>query len=148
MIIRLFKIQFAQNPWFSLLSSRIKPLHLQLVLYLEFVCLPQKTFCKIDTISYMTFNLSESTLNIILCGPYGEISRIAFQGVESDFVHLRSSLLSPISFWCTHEVPMSIEDWISVVENHIFLLSFHFRILLAYTLFLPYKNKIYYFTKK
>lgn len=42
----------------------------------------------------------------------------ASEGVELDIVKMKSSVLSLVSFWCTCEVPICIEDWISSVENH------------------------------
>lgn len=118
-IIRIIKLRISLSQW-SQVSSR-SSLHKSGVLLAFFsnhttafaasavsrICLPSTiTFCKVDTISHKTFfNLLESTFNVILCGPYGEITRIAFQGVENAFVHLRGNRLSPISFWCAHEVP-------------------------------------------
>lgn len=40
----------------------------------------------------------------------------AFEGVEIDFVHLRSSQLSRIDFWGTHEIPIFIEDWVTIIS--------------------------------
>lgn len=34
----------------------------------------------------------------------------AFEGVESSFAKMHGSLLLLISFWCTDEVPMCIDD--------------------------------------
>lgn len=44
----------------------------------------------------------------------------AFEGIENDFLHLRNSLLSLITFWCTLEIP-NIYDWVSFIENHVLL---------------------------
>ena len=56
----------------------------------------------------------------------------ACEGLEQDFVKMQTSMLSLVSFWCTYDVPICIEDWISYlwcphsyrgldlfVENHI-----------------------------
>lgn len=51
-----------------------------------------------------------ASLHLYLCGPYRKINWRAFEGIEKDPVYLRNNLLSPISFWCTHEIPISIED--------------------------------------
>lgn len=50
----------------------------------------------------------------------GEINRGAFEGVESSFSLLRSSVQSLVFFWCTHTSSNCIED-LMFVENHFFL---------------------------
>lgn len=51
-----------------------------------------------------------------------ERNRITFEGVEMYSVQKRSSLLSFFfSFWGSLEVPLSINDWVMFVENHLFL---------------------------
>lgn len=52
---------------------------------------------------------------------WGERNRIAFEGIENNFAHLRNSLLSLIASWCTHVVPTSVDDWVSFVENHVLM---------------------------
>uniref|UniRef100_A0A0V0HM88 Putative ovule protein n=1 Tax=Solanum chacoense TaxID=4108 RepID=A0A0V0HM88_SOLCH len=55
-----------------------------------------------------------------------ERNRGAFEGVETSFAHLRSTLRSLIFFWCTNEVPVCIKNWVSIGENHILYVSLLF----------------------
>lgn len=44
-------------------------------------------------------------------------NRRAFERVEKDFVHVRSSLVGLVSFWCTHEVFVCIDNYVTSVQN-------------------------------
>lgn len=48
----------------------------------------------------------------------------AFDGVEKHFGNWRNSFFSLTYFWCTYEVPICIDDWVSYLENHIFVYGF------------------------
>lgn len=50
-----------------------------------------------------------------------EINLTAFEGVEKDFIKFQSSVSFLVSFWCTYVVPICIDDWISLFENHILM---------------------------
>lgn len=52
----------------------------------------------------------EVTLLALMSVVWKERNRRAFEGNEHDFVHLRNSLLTLIAFWCTHEIPIYIDD--------------------------------------
>lgn len=79
-----------------------------------------------------------------------ERNRITFEGVEMYSVQKRSSLLSFFfSFWGSLEVPLSINDWVMFVENHLFLQIFYFFAVRLYTsVFMPNDNELYYCIKK
>lgn len=70
---------------------------------------------------------------------------IAFEGVDNDFVHVRSSIVSIVYFLYIHEVLVCIDDWVTFVENHIFL---KVSVLFWYTsIDSPNINKIIYIIK-
>lgn len=48
-------------------------------------------------------------------------SRRAFEGVEQDFAKRQNSLVFLVCFWCSHETPTSIEDWVSFFENDVLM---------------------------
>lgn len=48
---------------------------------------------------------------------WNERNRKVFDGMQHDFIKLHSSVLALVAFWCTFEVPICIQDWISFVEN-------------------------------
>lgn len=51
-----------------------------------------------------------------------ERSKRAFEGVEIIFLQFKSSvLLSLVSIWCTYEILLCTEDWVSFVENRLCL---------------------------
>lgn len=50
-----------------------------------------------------------------------ERNRRAFDRIEKIFVHLRNSLFSLVSFWCTREIIFCIDHWVTSVENHVFV---------------------------
>lgn len=77
-----------------------------------------------------------------------ERRRSAYEGVESSFLQLRSSLRSLIFFWCKQKVPSCLEDWVDFVEFHI-LYSFDLLGTYVHDRFdHVYKLKYFYLIKK
>lgn len=40
---------------------------------------------------------------------------IVFEGIETDFVHVKSSLMSLVSFLCTNEILVCIDYWVTFI---------------------------------
>lgn len=86
---------------------------------------------------------------VVMWVVWSERNRRAIEGVESSFSQLRSSLCSLIFFWYTQKVPCCIDDWVELVENHIFCNSLLFAISLVYGhCGHVYKRKYIYLIKK
>nr|XP_033509664.1 uncharacterized protein LOC117274471 isoform X1 [Nicotiana tomentosiformis] len=53
-------------------------------------------------------------------------NRRSFEGIEMKFAKLIDSILYLFSFWCTHKALLCIDDWVLLVENHLFRRGFIF----------------------
>lgn len=76
-------------------------------------------------------------------------NRRAYEEIETDFVHMRNNLLPLLAFWCTLEISICIDDWVSSAENHVFdVNSLLFGISLVYGKLSPILIKLSTLTKK
>lgn len=68
--------------------------------------------------------------------------------MEQDFVKLQNNFLFLVSFWCTHEIPICIEDWVALLRPIFWCRFSPFLVYGFYTGFLPIVSKIIYLINK